>query len=244
MKFGMVGAGTLSRAIAGHVVKAGHDVVFSNSRGPETLKDVVDAFGPHASAGTIAEAGAADFVVLAVPWTKVREVVGNLPAREGRIVIDATNQWASLTPTFVADKLDIGGSELVASLIPGAHVIKAFDNMYGPYVAADPITAAGRRILFLRGRRPELQEALPLRRRGLRVRPRRPRPAADGPPDASGRRTPDRPARHPGGLTASTTPAPERLTFRSGSSIFRQEFAEINHPWAGSEFLARIEVTC
>ena len=45
MKFGMVGAGTLSRAIAGHVVKAGHDVVFSNSRGPETLKDVVDAFG-------------------------------------------------------------------------------------------------------------------------------------------------------------------------------------------------------
>jgi predicted dinucleotide-binding enzyme len=151
MKFGMVGAGTLSRAIAGHVVKAGHDVVFSNSRGPETLKDVVDAFGPHASAGTIAEAGAADFVVLAVPWTKVREAVGNLPAREGRIVIDATNQWASLTPTFVADKLDIGGSELVASLIPGAHVIKAFDNMYGPYVAADPITAAGRRILFYAG---------------------------------------------------------------------------------------------
>jgi predicted dinucleotide-binding enzyme len=42
----MVGAGTLSRAIAGHVVKAGHDVVFSNSRGPETLKEIVDAFGP------------------------------------------------------------------------------------------------------------------------------------------------------------------------------------------------------
>ena len=151
MKFGMIGAGTLSRAIAGHVVKAGHDVVFSNSRGPHTLGSVVDAFGPRASAGTVAEAGAADFVVLAVHWTQVRDALGNMPACEGRIVIDATNQWVRLTPTFVAEHLEIGGSELVASLIPGAHVIKAFDNMYGRYVAADPVTGAGRRILFYAG---------------------------------------------------------------------------------------------
>jgi predicted dinucleotide-binding enzyme len=151
MKFGMIGAGTLAQAIAGHVVKAGHDVVFSNSRGPHTLGTVAGAFGPHASAGTVADAGAADLVVLAVPWTQVRDAVRNLPAREGRIVIDATNQWARLTPAFVADRLETGGSELVASLIPGAHVIKAFDNMYGPYVAADPVTGAGHRILFYAG---------------------------------------------------------------------------------------------
>jgi len=151
MKFGMIGAGTLSQAIAGHVVKAGHDVVFSNSRGPQSLADVVDRFGPHASAGTVADAGAADFVVLAVHWTQMRDAVGELPVREGRIVVDATNQWVSLTPVFVAEHLEIGGSELVASLIPGAHVIKAFDNMFGRYVAADPVTAAGRRILFYAG---------------------------------------------------------------------------------------------
>ena len=151
MKFGMIGAGTVSQAIAGHVVRAGHDVVFSNSRGPQTLGAVADAFGPHASAGTVAEAGAADFVVLAVHWTEVRDAVRKLPAHEGRIVIDATNQWASLTPAFVAEHLETGGSELVASLIPGAHVIKAFDNMYGRYMAADPVTAAGRRILFYAG---------------------------------------------------------------------------------------------
>jgi hypothetical protein len=66
MKFGMIGAGRVSRAIAGHAISAGHDVVFSNSRGPESLGDLVDAFGPQASAGTVAEAGAADLVVLAV----------------------------------------------------------------------------------------------------------------------------------------------------------------------------------
>jgi 8-hydroxy-5-deazaflavin:NADPH oxidoreductase len=151
VNFGMIGAGTVSQAIASHVVKAGYDVVFSNSRGPQTLGAVVDAFGPHASAGTVAEAGAADFVVLAVHWSRVREAAGALPAREGRIVVDATNQWLSVTPTMVADHLEIGGSELVASLIPGAHVIKAFDNMYGRYIAAEPVTEAGRRILFYAG---------------------------------------------------------------------------------------------
>jgi polyisoprenoid-binding protein YceI/predicted dinucleotide-binding enzyme len=151
MKFGMIGAGTLSRAIAGQAIRAGHDVVFSNSRGPETLGDLVDAFGPQVSAGTVAEAGAADLVVLAVNWNRVREAVRDLPYREGRILIDATNQWAAPPPDFVVDQLEVGGSELVASLIPGAHVIKAFDNMYGPKVAADPITDTGRRILFYAG---------------------------------------------------------------------------------------------
>jgi 8-hydroxy-5-deazaflavin:NADPH oxidoreductase len=151
MKFGMIGAGTLSRAIAGHAINAGHDVVFSNSRGPETLTEVVDEFGPQASAGTVAEAGAADFVVLAVNWDRVREAVRNLPHREGRILIDATNQWAAPPPDSIVDKLEIGGSELVASLVPGTRVIKAFDNMYGPKVAADPVTDTGRRILFYAG---------------------------------------------------------------------------------------------
>jgi polyisoprenoid-binding protein YceI/predicted dinucleotide-binding enzyme len=151
MKFGMIGAGTVSRAIAAHAIRAGHDVVFSNSRGPETLGDLVDDFGPHASAGTVAEAGAADFVVLTVNWDRVREAARSLPDREGRILVDATNQWAGPPPDFVVDRLEIGGSELVASLIPGARVIKAFDNMYAPKIADDPIADSGRRILFYAG---------------------------------------------------------------------------------------------
>jgi 8-hydroxy-5-deazaflavin:NADPH oxidoreductase len=151
MKFGMIGAGTLSRAIAAHAIRAGHDVVFSNSRGPETLGDLVDDFGPQASAGTVAEAGAADFVVLTVNWDRVREAARSLPDRHGRILIDATNQWAGPPPDFIVDRLEIGGSELVASLIPGARVIKAFDNMYAPKIADDPITDSGRRILFYAG---------------------------------------------------------------------------------------------
>jgi len=151
MKFGMIGAGRLSQAIASHAVKAGHEVVFSNSRGPDTLADVVDAFGPQASAGTVADAGAADFVVLATSWDGVQEAVRSLPAREGRILIDATNQWRVPPPDFVVDELDTGGSEWIASLIPDARVIKAFDNLYSPKLAEDPATDSGRRILFYAG---------------------------------------------------------------------------------------------
>ncbi len=151
MRFGMIGAGSLSRAIAGHAINAGHDVVFSNSRGPESLAEVVDTFGPHATAGTVAEAGAADVVVLAVNWSGIHEALGELPARKNRILIDATNQWAAPPPDFVVDSLKVGGSELVSSLVPGAHIIKAFNNLYADRLADDPVTYSGRRILFYAG---------------------------------------------------------------------------------------------
>ncbi|MET1075492.1 MAG: NAD(P)-binding domain-containing protein [Umezawaea sp.] len=158
MLFGMIGAGTVSRAIAGHALRTGHDVVFCNSRGPETLAGLVEELGPHASAGTLDEVGDADFVVLAVNWTVVREALRDLKPRDGRIVVDATNQWASLTPVFVPDELDVGGSELVASLIPGARVIKAFNAMYGPVTAEDPVHPTGRRVLFYAGDDVEAKE--------------------------------------------------------------------------------------
>ncbi|VVJ19562.1 Uncharacterised protein [Amycolatopsis camponoti] len=151
MKFGMIGAGTLSQAIASHPLKAGHEVVFSNSRGPDSLTELVERLGRGASAGTVEEAGDADFVVLAVRWNRIRDALRALPSRPGRVLIDATNQWAEAPPAAVPELLDVGGSELVASLVPDAHVIKAFDNLFGPVIAADPVTPAGRRILFYAG---------------------------------------------------------------------------------------------
>jgi 8-hydroxy-5-deazaflavin:NADPH oxidoreductase len=151
MRFGMIGAGTLARAIATHPLRTGHEVVFSNRRGPATLADMVADLGPDASAGTVTEAGQADFVVLAVNWRSVPDALGALPPRPGRILVDATNQWADPPPAAVIDKLSTGGSEVVASLVPDAHVIKAFNNMYGTVIATDPRTTAGHRILFYAG---------------------------------------------------------------------------------------------
>ena len=65
---GIIGSGQLGSAIARLAIGAGHQVVLSNSRGPETLADTVAELGPRASAATSRQAAAAgDIVVVTVP---------------------------------------------------------------------------------------------------------------------------------------------------------------------------------
>ena len=150
MKFGSIGAGTIGQALGRHVLNAGHDVIFSNSRGPESLAEIVAQLGPRASAGTVAKAAAADMVLLAPPWDKVPESVAGLPDWNGRIVIDATNQF-SIATRHIADLGKQTGSEYVASLLPGARIIKALNTLYAPYIAPNPRHDAGRQVLFYTG---------------------------------------------------------------------------------------------
>ena len=53
---GLIGSGNIGSTVARLAVDAGHDVVLSNSRGPETLQALVDDLGSHARAGTATEA--------------------------------------------------------------------------------------------------------------------------------------------------------------------------------------------
>ena len=152
MKIGTIGAGTVAQAIARHATRHGHQVVLSNSRGPASLAALAADLGPLACAGTRAEAAAAELVVLAVGWPQVPAAVAGLPPFDGRIVIDTTNQFASPPPhAEIADLGELTGSEHIASLLPGARVVKAFNTLYGQYIAADPRHEAGRQVLFVAG---------------------------------------------------------------------------------------------
>jgi 8-hydroxy-5-deazaflavin:NADPH oxidoreductase len=149
MKIGVIGAGGIGQAFAGHAAKAGYEVILSNSRGPEALSDAAREMGPSASAGTREEAAAADVVFLAVQWAQVPDALRGLPAWRGRILIDATN---AVGPGFTT--LDLNGkssSEVVASHAPGARVVKAGNTLVRAMLAADPHVAGGRRVLFLCG---------------------------------------------------------------------------------------------
>ncbi len=146
MGFGTIGAGTVAQAIARHLVTAGHEVVLSNSRGPDTLLDTVAGLGPLARAGTIEEAAAADVVFLAVPWPQVGDALSGLSSWDGRILVDTTN--SGFAPPAVEDLGVETSSEFVARLAPGARVVKAFNTLYAQYIAADPRHAEGRQLLF------------------------------------------------------------------------------------------------
>lgn len=149
VNFGTIGAGTVARAIAGHLVAAGHKVALSNSRGPDTLLDVVARLGPLASAATVEEAAAADVVFLTVRWPQVGAALAVLPPWGGRILVDTTN-LGPMPPTLA----DLGvetASEFVASQAPGARVVKAFNTLYAKFIAADPRHPEGRQLLFYAG---------------------------------------------------------------------------------------------
>ena len=89
-------------------------------------------------------------VFLAVQWSRIPEAVRNLPAWNGRIVVDANN--ALEAPSFKA--VDLGGrasSLVLADLLPGARVVKAFNHLGAALLQSDPQSEGGRRVLFYSG---------------------------------------------------------------------------------------------
>ena len=150
MIIGSLGAGEVAQAFAIHLLKAGHQVLLSNSRGPSSLEQLVSKLDKGARAVTMDEAAKAPIVVLAVPWPKVEEVLGKLPDWEGRILIDATNHF--LLPSMeLADLKGRVSSAIVSELAPSAKVVKALNTLYASNLARDPKVGKGRRVIFVSG---------------------------------------------------------------------------------------------
>jgi predicted dinucleotide-binding enzyme len=149
---GVIGSGPIGRAIAAHAIKAGQKVLLSNSRGPESLSELVAELGDGAEAGTVEEAASADLVVVAIPFVKVPDLGSRISDWAGRIVVDATNQFATFSPYGGRAELgDETGSEYVARHLAGATVVKAFNAMFAEFVAAEPRHAEGRQVVFHAG---------------------------------------------------------------------------------------------
>jgi predicted dinucleotide-binding enzyme len=139
---GIVGAGRLGQAMARVALRAGRRVVLANSRGPDSLADVVSELGDRVAAGTVEHASAARIVVIAVPWPRVPEAVRGIQWN-GRIVLDTTNDF---------DGTDLDGttsSQLVASLVPDARVVKAANTLRADVLAANPQEGGGQRVMFV-----------------------------------------------------------------------------------------------
>jgi predicted dinucleotide-binding enzyme len=126
---GFIGSGNIGGTVARLAIDGGHDVVLSNSRGPETLQDLVAELGSHARAATADEAAeAGDIVVVTIPLKNVAQVSAD-PLR-GKIVIDTCNYYPQRDGQIA--ELDDGSatsSELVQRWLSGSSVVKAFNNI-------------------------------------------------------------------------------------------------------------------
>jgi len=139
--------------LAALAVDAGYEVVLSNSRGPETLRELADGLGPLCRPATWAEAAeAGDLVVVSTP---VKAYAG-LPAGPfaGKVVMDTGNYYPERDGQLAdLDSGALTSSELLARQLPDASVVKVFNNIFFKHLLnlARPAGAADRSYLPIAG---------------------------------------------------------------------------------------------
>ena len=150
---GIIGAGNIGSQVARVAVANGYDVVIANSRGPETLADLVAELGPRAKAATAEEAAAAaDVAVVTVPL----RAIDQLPAEQlaGKIVLDTNNYYFERDGHIEAlDKGETTTSELVQRALPSSKIAKAFNHIFASEITTDgaPAGTPNRRALATAG---------------------------------------------------------------------------------------------
>ena len=150
---GIIGSGMIGGTVARLSVAAGHRVVLSNSRGPETLQELVAELGSLATAATAGQAAeAGDLVVVSVPVKAFAEI----PAKPlaGKPVLDTGNYYPQRDGQLAElDSGSLTSSELLQQELPGASVVKAFNNIFFRHLAAlsRPPGAADRSYLPIAG---------------------------------------------------------------------------------------------
>jgi predicted dinucleotide-binding enzyme len=148
MKVGILGTGEVGKTLAKGFLALGHEVKMGarESGNPKAVAFAQEA-GPKASAGTFAEAAAfGEVVVLATMGMVAESVLSGAGADNlrGKVVIDTTNPLDSAKgapPSLGISGKDSGG-EQVQRLLPGSHVVKAF-NIVGNTLMFKPQLPGG-----------------------------------------------------------------------------------------------------
>lgn len=166
MNIGIIGSGGLGANVARALARKGIAATLSNRRGPASLAALVAEMGPSIQAGTVAQAAAADIVLVAVRWSDLGQALSGLAAWNNRIVIDGTNPVEFLDPhspgaddpsnplaAYGIKAIDLGGkysSEVFREFVPGARVVKALNHL-DVNVLAQPEVSGGQRVQFYSG---------------------------------------------------------------------------------------------
>jgi len=150
---GLIGAGHIGSQVARLAVAHGDSVVISNSRGPETLADLVKELGPRARAATPLEAAkAGDIVVVSVPLKNYRTVP--VEPLAGKIVIDTNNYYPQRDGHIPElDNESTTTAELLQAHLPTSKVVKAFNHIYAAELTThgQPAGTPNRRALAIAG---------------------------------------------------------------------------------------------
>lgn len=154
MKIGIIGAGNIGGNAAKLFAEAEHEIAIANSRGPETLTDLVAEIGGNTKAVTAEEAAKfGEIVFVSIPLGKISELPNE--GFDEKIVIDSNNYYPDRDGQIEAlDSDEKTSSELLAEHLKGARIVKAFNTIWFEHLKTQgnkDLEIEQRRVIFVAG---------------------------------------------------------------------------------------------
>lgn len=145
MTYAILGFGAVGQALARSFLRAGLEVAVATTRSPQAFEATARSIGAGIVPKTMQEALNADVILLAVPFRSHVDIGKAASNWQGKIIIDVTNAYG----VPLADLDNLPSSAVVSKAFPGATLVKAFNHLPAKALAQDPVSAGGRRVIFL-----------------------------------------------------------------------------------------------
>jgi predicted dinucleotide-binding enzyme len=163
MKIGIIGAGNIGATAAKLFVEAGYEIAIANSRGAETLQDLVADLGKRAQAASAEDAAKfGEIVFVSIPFGKYKQLP--VEALSGKIVIDSNNYYPERDGNYIElDEDKTTSSELLAKHIEDARVVKGFNTIWFEHLKTQGdknLPTMERRAIFIAGDDAEAKKAV------------------------------------------------------------------------------------
>jgi predicted dinucleotide-binding enzyme len=149
MKYAIIGSGLVGATLARFFAAKNIPVVIANLRGPETLGELTAELGAGVKAVTVAEAVKADIILVAVGALAFKDVGTLRKDWSGKIVVDITNGFMLPPEAQQAEYQGRPTSEVNAERVPGAKLVKAFNQLPFKVLASPLPDDVGRRVVFV-----------------------------------------------------------------------------------------------
>ena len=142
-RYAIVGSGNIGTALAGLFARAGIEVSIANTRGPESI----GGLGAGVRAVALEDALESDVIFMAIPFGAVEQFGKVLPDWAGKTVVDTTNaHYAPNSAEILRGRLS---TRYAAEKLPGAELVKAFNQLPANTLASELDPALGRRVIFI-----------------------------------------------------------------------------------------------
>jgi predicted dinucleotide-binding enzyme len=133
----IIGSGNMATAIGTRATKHGHTVEIM-SRNAAKAQALADQIGHGTTVGTYGTKPVGDIVILAVLYAGAVEVVTHYgDALAGKLLVDITNPFNADATGLVTTPGNSVSEQIAAAAPDGAHVLKAFNTIFGAVLAED-----------------------------------------------------------------------------------------------------------